>query len=114
MKCKDWRQHMYRKNAILIFTAVLVMAVCIRIAFDYSEERKTSQVYKRSVYTIFVEVEDNTLYLLQDGKCIKKYAVSSGRPQWPSPIGTWKITDKGEWGEGFGGRWMGLNVSWGR
>lgn len=67
-----------------------------------------------TVYSIFIEVEDKTLYLLEDGKCIKEYIIASGKSGYPSPIGSWKIVDKGDWGEGFGGRWMGLDVPWGR
>ncbi|MDP4153226.1 MAG: L,D-transpeptidase family protein [Bacillota bacterium] len=44
----------------------------------------------------------------------KKYPIASGRPGWPSPIGQWQIVEKSDWGEGFGGRWLGLNVIWGK
>ncbi|RCX13209.1 putative peptidoglycan binding protein [Anaerobacterium chartisolvens] len=65
-------------------------------------------------YLIFIEIEDKTLYLLQDGKCIKSYPISSGMSGLPSPLGCWSIVEKGDWGEGFGGRWMGLDVPWGK
>lgn len=64
-------------------------------------------------YLILIKIEEKTLYLFEDGKCIKKYLIASGKPGWPSPIGEWKITNKDNWGEEFGGRWMGLNVRWG-
>jgi len=85
---------------------------------DYRYELKANKqlvdATKKSEYCIFIEIEDKTLYLLQDGKCIKKYPIASGKPGWPSPLGFWKIVEKGDWGEGFGGRWMGLNVPWGK
>ena len=59
---------------------------------------------------IFIDIENKWLYLLQDGKCIKEYIIASGKSGLPSPIGYWKIIQKADWGEGFGGRWMGLNV----
>ena len=37
-----------------------------------------------------------------------------GKYSTPSPIGTWTIIEKATWGEGFGGRWMGFDVPWGK
>jgi peptidoglycan hydrolase-like protein with peptidoglycan-binding domain len=55
-----------------------------------------------------------TLYV--DGKPYKSYPVAVGDQKgfnW-SPVGDWKIVNKGVgWGSGFGTRWMGLNVPWG-
>jgi len=71
-------------------------------------------VKKNPEYTIFIEIDENMLYLLQEGKCIKKYPVATGKRDTPSPLGSWRIIEKGDWGEGFGGYWMGLNVPWGK
>lgn len=65
-------------------------------------------------YLVFVEVEDKILYLLKNGECIKEYPVSTGKWGMPSPLGVWKIIQKANWGEGFGGYWMGFNVPWGK
>lgn len=63
---------------------------------------------------IFIDLEDNILYLLKDNKVIKKYPVAEGKYKTPSPIGGWKIISKAtDWGNGFGTRWLGLNVPWG-
>lgn len=64
-------------------------------------------------YRILIEIDENRLYLLDQTHCVKKYPISSGKVGWPSPIGDWRIAEKGRWGEGFGGRWMGLDVIWG-
>lgn len=45
---------------------------------------------------------------------LKTTSAQDGKWSTPSPIGTWKIISKDTWGEGFGGRWMGLNVPWGQ
>jgi len=74
--------------------------------------RKSAKVNKEMQYCIFIEIEDKTLYLLQDGKCVKSYPVASGMLGLPSPLGYWKVIEKGDWGEGFGGRWIGLNIPW--
>jgi hypothetical protein len=45
---------------------------------------------------------------------MKKYPVGVGKSETPSPLGEWKIIQKSlNWGNGFGTRWMGLNVPWG-
>ncbi len=92
---------------------VLLLLAAVQIGIDYKDETRAYETGKKSGYSIFVELEDNRLYLLQDGRCIKKYPVASGKDGWPSPIGFWKIVNKGDWGEGFGGRWIGLDVPWG-
>lgn len=98
---------------ITLFTMLIIAS--IQGIYDYRDEntRKTEVAAKKSNYYIFIEIEDKTLYLLQDGKCIKKYPIASGKSSMPSPIGFWKIVQKDDWGEGFGGRWLGLNVPWG-
>ena len=49
-----------------------------------------------------MDVEDSKLYLFENNKLKKTYKCSGGKWATPSPIGTWKITFKGKWGEGFG------------
>lgn len=97
--------------AVCIILAVLAV---VQIIVDHIRDSELSEVAKQTEYCIFVDAEDKMLFLLQDGKCVKKYPIASGKPGWPSPIGSWKIVEKGDWGEGFGGRWMGLNVPWGK
>lgn len=106
-----------RRNLVLaLIGLILIGFAAIQIMLDYRTEigKKTAEVTKAANYYIFIEIEDNILYLLQDGKCIKKYPISAGVSTLPSPVGLWKIVEKGDWGEGFGGRWMGLNVPWGK
>jgi len=73
----------------------------------------TIKYAKAQTIWIKLSIEDKMLYLLEDGKCIRKYFIASGASGMPSPLGMWKIIEKGDWGEGFGGRWLGLNVTWG-
>lgn len=48
-----------------------------------------------------------------DGKIYKAFPVSGGTNATPSPVGTWVVVNILNWGEGFGGSWIGLNVPWG-
>lgn len=108
-----------KRNVIIgIAGIILALMAAMQVMIDYVDEKELNdnavKVAKKISYCIFIEIEDKTLYLLQGGKCVKKYSISSGMSGLPSPIGTWKIVDKGDWGEGFGGSWMGFNVPWGR
>lgn len=47
-------------------------------------------------------------------KIIKTYSIAGGTSKTPSPVGTFKVTFKAAWGEGFGTRFMGINVPWGK
>ncbi|HOM01553.1 MAG TPA: L,D-transpeptidase [Acetivibrio sp.] len=72
------------------------------------EAEDTSVVTKG--YYIYINLDELKLYLYKDGALIKTYMVSGGKPETPSPEGTWKIISKSDWGGSFGGSWMGLNV----
>lgn len=52
-----------------------------------------------------------TVYM--DGNIFKTYPVSGGTKETPSPIGVWYVSKITDWGEGFGGSWIGLDVPWG-
>lgn len=62
---------------------------------------------------IFVDLTKCYLYFFREGELVKKYSIAIGTRENPSPIGIFKIIEKGKWGKGFGGRWMGMNVPWG-
>ena len=66
-------------------------------------------------FTIVVDLSDCKLLLFKNssGKIAKEFPIAGGKYYSPSPIGTWRISEKGKWNKGFGTRWMGLNVPWG-
>lgn len=61
-------------------------------------------------YSINVYTKTRTLYLYKNGVLIKKYPVAVGTPATPTPLGHWTITQKGLWGEQFGGHFMRLSI----
>lgn len=108
---------MGRKSIFLISLFILFVLSLGQILFDYSYEKELSQstvIPDKEEYLIFIDAEDKTLYLLHNGNLMKSFPVATGKSGYPSPLGCWKIVDKGDWGEGFGGYWMGLNVPWGQ
>lgn len=62
---------------------------------------------------LLIDIDERKLTVLSEGKPYKQYPVAVGKPETPSPIGDWEITQKAIWGEGFGSRWMRLSVPWG-
>lgn len=63
---------------------------------------------------IEINVEKRTLTLLVDDQIFKVYPCAVGKAATKSPVGEWRIIQKGtHWGGGFGTRWLGLNVPWG-
>ncbi|HEY8531226.1 MAG TPA: peptidoglycan-binding protein, partial [Limnochorda sp.] len=64
--------------------------------------------------SIVIDVNARTLTLYADGQPYKTYPVAVGTSETPSPVGEWLIVHKDSgWGDGFGTRWLGLNVPWG-
>lgn len=65
---------------------------------------------------VHLEVDTDRLELTVyvDSKPWKTYPVAGGKWSALTPVGEWKIVDKGyEQGGAFGSRWMGLDVPWG-
>lgn len=63
---------------------------------------------------ILIVLDERTLYVLEDEKIFYKFPIAIGTVDTPSPIGSWKIVSKDSWSGGFGSRWLGLNVPYGR
>ncbi|HBE77313.1 MAG TPA: hypothetical protein DDW65_05965 [Firmicutes bacterium] len=63
---------------------------------------------------IIVNIKQRRLVFYHQGQPIRSYPVAIGETKTPTPIGEWKVIHKGgKWGNGFGDRWIGLNVPWG-
>lgn len=71
---------------------------------------------KRPKMTILIEVDNKRLSLIdrEKEKIIDTYVIASGKSSSPTPLGSFQISGKAQWGEGFGSRWLGLNVPWGK
>ncbi|HEX2924971.1 MAG TPA: L,D-transpeptidase family protein [Ruminiclostridium sp.] len=99
-------------HILIIFTAAVIL-FCTANIWVYNGNFTKHTINDPQGLLILVHIDEKTLYLFENEKCIKKYPIASGKPGWPSPIGEWKIVEKSQWGKGFGGRWLGLNVRWG-
>lgn len=75
---------------------------------------KTEDSKKKKKMIIEIDLAKRQLTLYENKQVLKKYPVGIGKYKTPSPLGEWKVVNKGVgWGGGFGTRWMGLNVPWG-
>jgi lipoprotein-anchoring transpeptidase ErfK/SrfK len=43
---------------------------------------------------IIIDISERRLYLLKDGKLLKKYKVAVGMPGYPTPVGEWEVIGK--------------------
>lgn len=63
---------------------------------------------------IVIDTEKCLLYLYFDDTLYAKFPVAVGKSESPTPVGDWHIKDKRRnWGQGFGSRFMLLDVPWG-
>ncbi len=100
---------------IIIIAILFILSINSNILFPLTAKHETGMVKQPpKKYMILIDAEDCRLYLIENGKCVKKYLVAVGKTSTPTPLGFYKIIHKSDWGEGFGGRWMGLNVPWGK
>lgn len=82
----------------------------------YGEQGQTCLTSNSPAGNVMIEIDLAThkLTLFEDGQVVKQYPVGIGKSSTPSPLGEWKVVQKSlQWGNGFGTRWMGLNVPWG-
>jgi hypothetical protein len=59
-------------------------------------------------YFIKIDLDALLLEVYNDGILRESYPASGGMPDWPSPVGVWRIHGQIRWGSGFGGAWLSL------
>jgi len=98
---------MKRKSPLKVILSIFVILIPLIAISGISNHNKNP-------YLIYVSIDDSRLYVFKEGILYKSYPISPGKPSTPTPVGTFKIISKDYWGEGFGGRWMGFNVRYGK
>ena len=86
---------------LILVVAIVVSILVIKNKVENAKVVATSSNNKQK-YKILVDVEDSKLYLFENDELKKEYKCSGGKWSTPSPIGTWTVTSKAKWGEGFG------------
>lgn len=108
----------YHVGLILILVVGLIMVgnyiqnIKIRKSMDYLGASTKNENPK---LTILIEVDQKRLSLIdrENEKTLNTYTIATGKTTSPTPLGRFEIVEKARWGEGFGSRWIGLNVPWG-
>ena len=83
---------------------------------EQDEPCVTEQVQDETTKKTLIEIDvaKLNLTLYENDEVVVTYPVAVGKSSTPTPLGEWKIIHKSlNWGNGFGTRWMGLNVPWG-
>ena len=109
----------YSLNKIIISLLVVVLVI---FSYLYTnniinmDSLNTSSKGNRQMMTILIEVDKKKLLLIdrEKEKVIDTYIIASVKSTSPTPLGSFQINEKAYWGEGFGSRWLGLNVPWGK
>ena len=86
---------------LILVTAIVISILIIKNKVENEKVVATSSNNKQK-YKILDDVEDSKLYLFENDELKKEYKCSGGKWSTPSPIGTWTVTSKAKWGEGFG------------
>lgn len=87
---------------------------------SYINQTQLSHFHKDNIEespkTILIEVDKKTLSFVDRNSenIICTYTVATGKDTSPTPLGSFNIIQKAAWGEGFGSRWIGLDVPWGK
>jgi len=111
-------KHIYKFIFIVFLVVVLFLLGNYIHKYSNIEKDNLEEVYlkgKLPQLTILVEVDKKQLTLIdrEDENILKIYPIATGKSNTPTPLGTFKIIEMAKWGEGFGTRWMGLDVPWG-
>lgn len=110
------------KRYNFLITYILIVAILYVLIGDMTDDHITediklagSSTNQEAEYDIFIDLTESMLYLFKNDELVKKYTVAQGKSKSPSPIGVWHIINKTRnWGTGFGSRWMGIDVPWGK
>jgi hypothetical protein len=102
-------KYMYIK---IVLSIILVISIANLICLKKTDQSIVAVFFNQdnNPYFIHIDLDTYEMYVFKDSEIYKTYPVSGGKPSTPSPLGTWNIISKANWGEGFGGTWMGFNV----
>lgn len=101
----------------LLLVFILMLKDVIRKVNFYTHDYTAEVGYyisERSPYHIYINLDEQIMYVYKNNILHKTYPVSGGKKKSPSPTGEWIIIEKERWGGSYGGAWMGLNVPWGK
>jgi len=88
--------------------------VWTKLMYDEESEHCLTSPEVNKKIRIEIDIVKHSLTVFENNEIIKRFPVGVGKSSTPSPLGEWRVVQKSlNWGNGFGTRWMGLNVPWG-
>lgn len=111
------------KTSLILLILILIVIIIGNYIHLYFTDKRLQNSHKDTCFKtgkdkliILIEVHKKRLSLIdkKTKETIKEYVVATGKKESPSPLGSFKIIEKAQWGGGFGSRWMGLDVPWGK
>lgn len=63
--------------------------------------------------SIVIDADRLSLTVFSDEEVWRKFTIASGKYTTPTPIGEWRVINKGVLGGAYGTRWMGLSIPFG-
>lgn len=100
-------------SVLLILAVFLAAAIFLPLRYPTAAAPGREPAQTAHHYAVLIDLDENTLSLLDSGRPVRQYPCAVGKNKTPSPLGYFHITRKSRWGEGFGGYFLGLNVPWG-
>ncbi len=107
---------MNKKKRKYIVFCLVVMAILFSLSMTGSvvvNTGMTKSTIPESGCALYIDLDALIMTVYVDGNIFKTYPVSGGTKDTPSPVGIWHVNEISNWGEGFGGSWIGLDVPWG-
>lgn len=93
---------------------VVTRLVWEKVMFDQENEPCLADQAVNKKIWIEIDLDKHRLTVFENNQVIRSFPVGIGKSSTHSPLGVWKVVHKAvNWGNGFGTRWMGLNVPWG-
>ena len=103
---------MFKKLKYIIVIIIVLLTIQTTLLVSAYYEVPNFQIPLNGC-ALFVDLDTLTMTAYVDGEVYKTYPVSGGAETTPSPVGMWHVVEISNWGEGFGGSWIGLDVPWG-
>ncbi|MGI5892108.1 MAG: L,D-transpeptidase family protein [Bacillota bacterium] len=107
---------MDKKMRKYIFICLIITTILLFLSMTDSDVVKTDMtkyIIPPSGCSLYIDLDALIMTVYVDGNIFKTYSVSGGTKETPSPVGIWHVNVISDWGEGFGGSWVGLDVPWG-
>jgi len=97
--------------------ALICLVLALALALFISDSNTPASIASAAPQEkwIHIDLVRKALTLYEGNKVLKTYGIASGTAENPSPIGSWRVSNRfSSKMSGFGTRFLGLNVPWGQ